>query len=202
MLRYAGVFIGAAVLVLLGIGGWKGWQWHQHRRNIAAATQYVALTDRIDQQKSGLTKAGEVKDAKALTSFADKAPPGYATLARLRAAALYDQAGDTRTALSLWTRIGTKGSGANTLLGGLANLLWAQHEMGIAPDDSVIARLKPLAAPSNPWHDMAQFNLAVLDMKAGKTAQAKPLLDQVSADPQAPANLRNLAEGLIAKLNG
>ncbi|MCF3946958.1 tetratricopeptide repeat protein [Acidiphilium iwatense] len=200
--RYAGAFVAAAVLVLIGIGGWKTWQWYQHRQNVRAATQYMALTDRIAQAGPGLAKAGEIKDAKALVDFAAKVPAGYATLARFRAAALYNAAGDAQSAEALWNRLGASASGAGPILRGLANLLWAQHAMGVTPDATVMARLKPLMAPSNPWHDLAQVNAAVLDMQAGKNAEAKSLLDRVSADPAAPANLRNLAEGLIAKLNG
>ena len=200
--RYAGAFIIAAGLVLIGIGGWKTWQWYQHRQNVHAATQYVTLTNQIAQAGPGLTKAGEIKDAKALTDFAAKAPAGYATLARFRAAALYSEAGDDTAAEALWNKLGAPGSGARPMLRGLANLLWAQHAMGVAPEPAVMARLKPLMAPSNPWHDLAQVNAAVLDMQAGKNAEAKSLLQRVSADPVAPANLRNLAEGLLAKLNG
>lgn len=202
LIKYAGVFIAAAVLVLLGIGGWKTWQWHQHRQEVRAATQYLTLTGRIAQAGSGLTKDGEIADAKSLVDFAATAPRGYATLARFRAAALYSAAGDTKPAEALWNQIGASNGSAGPLMQGLANLLWAQHAMGIVPDAAVMARLQPLMAPSSPWHDLAQMNAAVLDMQSGKTAEAKSLLERVSADPTSPANLRNLAQGLIAKLNG
>ena len=202
LVRYAGAFITAAGLVLIGIGGWKAWQWYQHRQNVQAAAQYLTLTDRIAQAGPGLTSQGKIKDAKALVDFAAKAPAGYATLARFRAAALYSAAGDDTTAEALWAKLGATGSGAGPVLRGLANLLWAQHAMGTAPQTEVMARLKPLMAPSSPWHDLAQVNAAVLDMQSGQNAAAKSLLERVSADPVAPANLRNLAEGLIAKLNG
>ncbi|MHB1304869.1 MAG: tetratricopeptide repeat protein [Acidiphilium sp.] len=202
LFRYSGAFVAAAVLVLVGIGGWKLWQQHVEQRNLHAAAQYVALTDRIAAQASGTTKAGDIANASALTGFAAHAPSGYAALARMRAAALYIEAGDLKSAATQWEAVAAPANGADKLLRGLADLLWAQHEMGVAPEAQVLARLKPLTQPANPWHDVAQVNVAVLDMQAGRNAAAKSLLQGVSADPVAPANLRNLAEGLIAKLNG
>ncbi|MDD2876717.1 MAG: tetratricopeptide repeat protein [Acidiphilium sp.] len=202
LVRYAGVFIAAAGIVLIGIGAWKTLQWYHHRENMRAATQYVALTDRIAAASTGATKTTDLANAKALIAFADKAPAGYATLARFRAAALYNDAGETKTAEAAWTEIGAPNSAAGPMLGGLANLLWVQHAMGTAPNATIMARLKPLMVSSSPWHDLAQINAAVLDMQDGKNATAQSLLERVSADPAAPANVRNLAEGLMAKLNG
>lgn len=202
LMRYAGAFAGAAAIVLLGIGGWKAWQWHRHQLDVQAAGRYVTLTSQIGAQDQGLTNAGAVKDAKDLLDFAKTAPPGYASLARLRAAALYARAGDLKTAAAIWSEIHARNSGAPALIRDLAALLEAQHEMGKAPDTKVRATLEPLAKSTNPWHPMATLDLALLDMQAGKAETAKGLLEQVSADPTSPPNLRNLAQGLIAKLNG
>ncbi|MGC9269360.1 tetratricopeptide repeat protein [Acidiphilium sp.] len=200
--RYAGLFITAAGIVLIGIGGWKTLQWYHQRQNTRAATAYVALTDRIAAAGPDATKTTDLTDAKALIAFAAKAPAGYATLARLRAAALYESGGKPQAAAALWTQLGAADSGAGPMLRGLANLLWVQHEMGHAPDAALMARLQPLMASDSPWHDLAQVNAAVLDMKSGKNAEAQSLLNRVTADPAAPANVRDLAEGLMAKLNG
>jgi hypothetical protein len=202
LVRYAGVFIAAAGLVLIAIGGWQTLKWYHHKQNIRAATQYVTLTDRIAKTGAGATKTTDIADARSLIAFAAKAPPGYAALARFRAAALYAGGGDIKAAMALWTQLGAGDSTAGPMLRGLANLIWTQHAMGTVPDDQVMARLKPLMADSSPWHDLAQVNAAVLDMQSGKAADAQSLLQRVSADPASPANVRNLAEGLLAKLNG
>lgn len=202
LVRYAGVFIAAAGIVLIAIGGWQALKWYHHKQDMRAATEYVTLTDRIAQTGTGATKIQNLADAKSLIAFAAKAPPGYASLARFRAAALYAAGGDTKAAMALWTELGEADSSAGPMLRGLANLTWAQHAMGTVPDDQVMARLKPLMADDSPWHDLAQVNAAVLDMQSGKTADAQSLLQRVSADPTSPANVRNLAEGLLAKLNG
>ncbi len=199
--RYAGLLIAAAVLVLLGVGGQQGWQWYQARQNAAAATAYIAITDKIDAQGQNIGAADAVADARALTDFAAAAPAGYRSLARLRAAGLLAEAGKTANAEALWDEVAAD-SGADVLVRGLANLLWAEHALGTAPDDAVAARLEPLTAPENPYHALAQETQALLYLDEGKTDAAKALFAQISDDPNAPEGVRNRAGGLLAKLNG
>ncbi len=199
--RYGSLLIGAALLVLAGVGAEQGWQYYQKRQNDQAAISFIALTDQIDTQGTGITNDQRVADAKALVNFAATAQPGYRTLATLRAAALYQDAGQIDAAEALWNEVGADSS-ADPLLRDLGNLLWAQHALGTAPNDVVAARLMPLAAPENPYHALAEETQALLYLHEGKTDQAKSLFSQISADPNAPEAVRNRADGLLAKLNG
>ena len=201
-MRYGGFVIAAFFLVLIGIGGWKGWQWYQHKQNLHAASQYLAITQKIENTGSGLSKSARIKDAKSLEAFAAKAPSGYAALARLRAASLYAKAGDDQAAQKAWSAVAAKGNGADPLLRGLAQLLAAQQQMGHAPNAKVLAQLKPLMADSSPWQPLAQFDAALLDMQAGKKDAAKSLFQRVASDPKTPAHIRNLAQGLVSQLGG
>ena len=126
---------------------------------------------------------------------------GYQTLADFRAAGLYAGAGQTVQAQGLWNNIATN-TGADPLLRDLANLLWAQHALGNAPDADVLARLQPLTADTNAYHGMARETQALLYMHEGKNDLAKALLSQVATDPGSPDGVRNRAGGLLAKLNG
>ncbi|MDE8349094.1 MAG: tetratricopeptide repeat protein [Acidocella sp.] len=199
--RYASLLIGAALLVLAGVGAQQGWQYYQKRQNDQAAISFIALTDQIDAQGTGITNDQRVADAKALVNFAATAQPGYRALATLRAAALYQDAGQTDAADALWNQVGAD-TGADPLLRDLGNLLWAQHALGTAPNDAVAARLQPLSAPENPYHALAEETQALLYLHEGKTDQAKALFSQISSDPNAPEAVRNRANGLLAKLNG
>ena len=91
---------------------------------------------------------------------------------------------------------------ADPLLRQLADLLWAQHALGSAPDAAVLARLAPLAVPENSWHGLAQETQALLYVHEGKMDQAKALFSQIASDPTAPEGVRNRADGLLAQLNG
>ena len=197
LLRYAGAFVAAALLVLAGVGAYKAWQWHEQKVATQAATHYLAITDQIDAAGPGLTNAGRVTDATDLLNFAKTAPSGYAMLAQLRAAALYRDAGQLPKAQAIWLRVGGEARG-HPMLRDLGNLLWAQSAVGTAPAAQITATLKPLMQPANPWHDLAQFDQAVLDLHQHQTASATALLQKVAADPATPIGLRNLAQGLLS----
>ena len=199
--RYGGLLIVLLVLVLLGVGGKQAYHWYQGKQNDKAATSFLALTGPIDQAGPNLSNAQRLKDAQSLTDFAATAPEGYKTLADFRAAALYNDAGQAAQAEALWIGIGNDTS-ADPLLRDLANLLWAQHALGSAPDADVLARLKPLAAISNPYHGLAQETQALLYLHEGKTDLAKALFSQIASDPATPEGVRNRADGMLAQLNG
>jgi hypothetical protein len=186
--RYGGIFIAAAVLVLLGVAGDQLWQSYQTKQNNAAASAYLNNPQRVS-------------NAKALANFAATSPAGYRSLANLRAAGLYAAAGQVDEAEYLWNNI-SGDPAADPLLRQLADLLWAQHALGTAPDDAVLARLMPLTAPENIWHGLAQETQALLYLREGKTDQAKALFSQIASDPSAPEGVRNRADGLLAQLNG
>ncbi len=199
--RYGGALIVAAIVILLGVAGQQFWQWHQRQQNTAAANAYLAITDQITAQGDAITNPQRLSDAKTLQNFAAGAPAGYRAIATLRAAGLYADAGATDQAETAWNQLADD-SGADPLLRDLANLLWAQHELGQAQDDAVAARLAPLTVPENPYHALAQETQALLYLDENKPDQAKALFSQIASDPGAPDGVRNRADGLLAKLNG
>ncbi len=199
--RYGGLLLLVLVLVLLGVGAQQAWTWYQTQQNNKAATAYLALITPIDAANGNLSKAQNLADAQALTNFAGAAPEGYRTLANLRAAGLYAAAGQNAQADGIWNNVADDTS-ADPLLRDLANLLWAQHALGNAPDADVLARLKPLTAESNPYHGLAQETQALVYLHEGNNDLAKALLSQIASDPAAPDGVRNRADGLLAKLNG
>jgi hypothetical protein len=199
--RYGGLLLIACILVLLGVAGQQIYAWYQGKQNDKAATTYIALTGPMDDSAGTLANDQRKADALSLTNFAAAAPAGYRSLAELRAAGLYADAGQSAQAQALWNNVATD-SGADPLLRDLANLLWAQHALGNAPDADVLARLRPLTAEQNPYHGLAQETQALLYLHEGKTDLAKALFSQIASDPGAPDGVRNRADGLLAKLNG
>ncbi len=199
--RYGGLLLGLAILVLIGVGASQGWEWYQGRQNDKAANAYIKLNNQITAQGSGITNDQRVADAKALGDFASTASTGYRDLAKLRAAGLYADAGQIDAAEALWNDVSADNA-ADPLIRNLADLLWAQHALGTAPNDVVLARLKPLTVPENPYHALAEETQALLYLNEGKPDQAKALFSQISGDPNAPGGVRNRADGLLAKLNG
>ena len=193
--------LGACAAVLLGVAAQQGWQDYQARQEAKAAQQFLALASTLDQASGPLPAGQATQGAKALNEFAATAPEGYKTLANLRAAGLYADAGQPAQAAALWTGV-AQDTSADPLLRDLATLLWAQHALGVAPDADVLARLQPLALDGNAYHALAREMQGLVYLRQGNDAQAKVLFTQIANDPGATDNLRNRASALLASLNG
>jgi hypothetical protein len=199
--KYGGVIVAAALLIVGAAAGWQGWRWYQARQDQAAAAAYLTAMTLAEPTAAGSNAANRPAAIGEFDRLAATAPEGYRTLARLRAAALKADAGDLQGAAALWDQVAADGS-ADPLLRDLASLLWAQHLIDSADPSLLEARLKALTAPDNPWHALADEQLALLDMRLGKTDQAKTALRSLAQDTTAPSGVRGRASGLLSRLGG
>jgi hypothetical protein len=78
--------------------------------------------------------------------------------------------------------------------------MWAQQGVDKGDPALVAARLKPLMAAENPWHQIAQEYMALLDVRTGKIDDARAILRPLSIDLTAPEGLRGRAGGLLDRL--
>ena len=131
--------------------------------------------------------------------LAADAPQGYRTLARMRAAGLKADAGDVAGAVTLWNAVAAD-SNADPLLRDLASLRATERELDHGDPAQLEARLKPLAAPDNPWSGLAQEQLALLDLRQGKVEDARKMLQTLSTSLESPPGLRARANALLAGL--
>jgi len=194
--RYAPLIIAVVVVIVAAAGGWEFWRWRQQKEDIAAGQRYLAAMS-LEAVPAAST------DPKALIAqfgaVAKDAPDGYRTLARLQAAALEAKSGDQRAALTLWNAVATDES-ADPLLRGLANLLWCQAQIDTGDPGILAGRLKALAQPDSAWRPLAKEQLAMLDLRQGKTATAKSALTRLSQDITVPEGVRKRASALLAQL--
>jgi hypothetical protein len=204
--RYGGLLVALALLTIGAAGGWQGWRWWQAKRDMAAATAFLAAM--TTAQTAGPLVAGTPADAasrkaaiEAFQQVAATAPDGYRTLARLRAAGLQADAGDLAAASALYDQVAGDSS-ADKLVRDLASLLWAQGQLDTADPARLEARLKALAEPDNPWHALASEDLALLDLRQGHTDAAKVTLRRLAGDLTLPQDLRGRASLLLSRLGG
>lgn len=199
--QYGGYIVAAALLVVGAAAGWQAWRWHEARVDAAAAAQYITAMNLADATVAGSGTANRTAAIGAFDKVVADAPDGYRAVARLRAAALQADAGDLPAALRLWDQVAADTS-LDPLLRDLASLMWAERQIDTGDPSLLEARLKALATPDNPWHTLAEEQLALLDMRLGKTDAAKTTLHRLAQDTTAPDNLRARVATLLNRLGG
>jgi hypothetical protein len=163
--------------------------------------QYLTAMTLADATAAGTSAANRAAAIAAFDKLTATAPEGYRTLARLRDAALKADAGDLTGATALWDQVAADNA-ADPLLRDLASLLWAEHQIDHGDPALLESRLKALTAPDNVWHALAEEQLALLDLRVGKTDQAKTTLRRLAQDTTAPSGVRGRAGGLLNRLGG
>lgn len=192
--RFGGLALAGALLLLAGVGGWQGWRWWEGRQAAAAAEAFLSAAQSAAAEGADLPAAAE-----RFAAIAREAPSGYRTLARLRAAALLAETGQTEAALAAWEALAAD-SGVESLYRDLATLLWGLHALDSGDPGRIAARLAPLAAPGAPWRASAREVLALAALKRDDAAEARRQFDALLADAATPQGVRERATRLLQGL--
>ena len=192
--KYGWLLIVIIVAIVGGAAGWQFWSRHKNQQDAAVAARYIAVQNALQQPNAAKPAQLDILD-----KLAADAPEGYRTLARMRAAGLKADAGDVAGAVTLWNAVAAD-SKADPLLRDLASLRATERELDHGNPAQLEARLKPLAAPDNPWSALAQEQLAVLDLRQNKVEDARKMLQTLSASLESPSGLRARANALLVGL--
>lgn len=196
MRRYGGFVALAAVLVVVGAGGYEAWSHYTADKANKQAGTFLAAQTLADGQPAGRAQA-----LPGFMQLSQDGSAGYRTLARLRAAALKADAGDLPAALGLWDQVAADGD-ADPILRDYANLQWGLHQIDNGDPALVSARLLPLTGDGSAWRPLAQEGQAMLALRQGQTDVARDTLKRLSADTTAPDGVRGRAGGLLQRLGG
>jgi hypothetical protein len=191
--RYQGLILGGAALIILAVGGWRGWQWYEAKQAATAGAAFEAATVLSEQNKRAEAET-------AFTRLAQDAPKGYRELARLRAAT--EAAGrDPQAAVKMFDAISSDRAVAQTdqdLAALRAGLLLVET----ASYDDIARRLEPVTQAGRIYRHNAREILAVSALRAGNVAAARQWLDAIVTDAETPRTLRTRAESLQTLLPG
>jgi hypothetical protein len=191
--QYGVYALAAALLVILGVGGWKYYEYQQAQANQAASVQYiVALGDFAAKRGYDAQKR--------LEGLAATAPPGYAALARLRLAAYEASEGNTIDALSAYERI-AKDEAVDPILQGFAHLQIAMLKFDTEPFSELRNQLSSLATDRSPWRHSARELLGMGAMKAGFEPEARNHFQRLLGDRATPAGIAERARMMVAMLD-
>jgi hypothetical protein len=189
--RYGIYALAVAVLIIVGVGGYKWWE----ARTLAAAAEAGA------RYQAAMQLAEQGKDAEARQAFESMvrdAPSGYATLARLQLAGEAASAGRTDDAIAAYEGIAADGS-VDELLRQYAQLQIAMLKVDTADFTEMQNRLTPLMSEGNAWRHNARELLGLSAFRAGRLEEARQIFLELAADQKTPPSVRERA-GLIMGL--
>jgi len=187
--RYQNYIIAAAVLIVLGVGAWRGYDWWQNKKAAEAGSAF--------EQAITLSEQGKHSEAEAAFSrLAADSTASYRALAQVRAAAELAQT-DGKAAIAAYDKIA-----ADTSIPPALRDLASLRGGTLAIDHGSIAdarqRLEPLTASDHTFHHTARELAAVAAWRAGDAAAARRWIEMINADPETPADARGRAQMLDA----
>lgn len=174
--------------ILLLLAAWAGWLWYQNQQAQKSGLDGENMSQAIDALGGGNSGTAEAK----LKALKDSKFDGYRATARMAEAAIALQKGDPKAAIKGFGEIA-----ADTKVAGpwrdLALVRQTATEFDSMKPEAVIARLKPLAVPGNPWFGSAGEMVAISYLKTGKPELAAKLFADIAKDEQVPESLRSRA---------
>lgn len=185
--------VGAAVLLgLVALGGYLFWNETREREAGERGEQFTMALDRVE---AGNLDAADKQLATILTGNG----AGSTAAAKLMQAGIALQQNKTADALRLFNAVAADDSAPQPLRD-LATVRNIATSFDTLPVDSVIARLKPLAVPGNPWFASAGELLGLAYLKQGNTKLAGPLFAAIARDQESPETLRSRARQMAGTL--
>jgi len=189
--RYQNLVIAGAVLIVLAVAGWRGYEWWTTKKAMEAGSAF--------EEAIVLSEAGKHAEAEsAFGKIATEGTAGYRHLARIRQAAELAQT-DPKSAIAAYDAIAADSS-VPAILRDLAALRGSALLIDQGAAAEAAKRLEPLAAADRPFRHTARELLTLAAWRSGNAAEAKRWFDMISTDAQTPPATRNRVEMLMALL--
>jgi hypothetical protein len=189
--QYSIYIIAMALLIIAGVGGWRGYQYLEAKKAAEAGAAFDKAAELSDQNKHAEAEA-------AFADLASKAPSGYRILARLRTAT-EAASRDPQAAAKMFDEIAADRS-VGTVEQDLARIRAAQLVLESSSYPNMLQRLEPATAPISTFRHTARELLALSAWRANDAAAARQWLDLIANDGETPSSLRSRAEALQALL--
>jgi hypothetical protein len=187
--RYGNYVVAAAIVVVAGVGAWRGYEWWEARKAAEAGAAFEAASALADAGKRGEAEA-------AFAKIAADGTAGYRHLARLRETAELAQT-DPKAAIAAYDKIAADGA-LGPVLQDLAALRAGALLIDAGSYTEAQQRLEPLAAADRTFRYTAREFLVLAAWRAGDSAAAKRWSDMIMTDAQTPAATRSRVEMLMA----
>jgi hypothetical protein len=187
--RYSIYIIALAVLLIAGIGAWRGYEYWMTKKAAKASAQFEEAVALGEQGKRAEAEA-------AFAKIASEAPAGYRTLAKLRGAAEISQR-DPKAAIAAYDALAADGS-LDATLRDLAAVRAGLLLVDSAPLSEMRQRLEPLAEPTSTFRHTSRELLVLSAWRNGDATAARRYIDMVTGDAATPAATRSRVDVLSA----
>ena len=187
--RHSNLLIALALLVVLAVGGWRGYDWWETQKAAESGANFEAAV--------ALTEADKNADAQAaFAKIGTEGSSGYRTLARLREAAALGKS-DPAAAVKAYDALAAD-SGLGRALQDLAAVRAGFILVDTAPLAELSTRLEPLTAPDRTFRHSARAMLALAAWRANDMTAMRRWSDMVLADIDTPPGTRGQIQMLLA----
>lgn len=182
-------------VVVAGLAAFAGWLYWDHRQTQQAEQATESFVQALDS-----VQAGNLADARSrLEPLAAEGSSGSAVSARLLLAGIAMEQDRKAEAVKLYREVAADEKAPQPLRD-LALVREVGADFDAMKPEDVVSRLKPLAAPGNPWFGVAGELLGMAYLKQGKQDQAAPLFAAIAKDEQVDQGVRSRARQLAAVL--
>ncbi|RXZ66688.1 tetratricopeptide repeat protein [Pelagerythrobacter rhizovicinus] len=189
--RYGKPLIAVVALGILAFGGYLFWD---HRQEAAMEAESETLVGALDQLQAGnLGSATERLDP----LLAEEG--GAATQAALLKAGIAMEQGRNEDAAKIYAEVAADDD-VPQLLRDLATIREIAATFDDREPDDVVARLKPMAVPGNPYFGSAGELVAMAYLDQGNNEEAGTLLAAIAKDETQPESLRSRARQMAGVL--
>ena len=187
--RYSIYLIALAVLIVAGMGGWRGYEYWVAKKAAAAGAEFEAAIALNEEGKRAEAEA-------AFAKVAAEAPAGYRVLARMRAAGALAQS-KPADAVKAYDEISADAS-LGTIWQDLAAVRAGLLLVDTAPLADMRRRLDPVAEPTRSFRHTARELLALSAWRNHDFAAARKYIDMIASDAESPIGVRARADVLSA----
>jgi hypothetical protein len=187
--RYQNLVIAVVLLVVVGVGGWRLYEWWETRKATEVGTRF--------ENAIVLSESGQHAEAeKAFVSIAADGTSGYRGLARLRAGAELALS-DPNAAIATYRQI-AEDSSIETALRDLAALRAAALLIDASSYNDARRLLEAQAEPAKIFRHSARELLALIAWQTSDMAALRRWYTMMLTDRDTPPSTRSRVEVLLA----
>ena len=187
--RFGPVIVAVALFIVLGVAGWRGWEWYSANQAQEAGGTFEAAM--------ALSESGDrAKAEETLAELAKSGPSGYALLARFRAATELAATNRAGAAVEQFEAI-SQDISAPALVRDLARIRSALILVDTGSQSDVASRVEALAVAGNAWRHTARELLALAAWKGNNAADTRRWAQELVSDIEAPPGARARGQVLL-----